>query len=109
MDARDNPSLIAAVNAIADDEASGRARSIVVARGVERLRPFLECDESHAEKCRRENAAALVAMESGSTPMKVARGMWPKHPSKHHRYAQRFRRLLREINAHCARGAKTTT
>ena len=95
MDARD-PQLIAAVNAIADDEARGVARSVVVARGIERLRPFIEGDESHAEQCRRENASALILMANGSTPMQVARRMSPKNPSKHHMYAQRFRRLLRE-------------
>jgi hypothetical protein len=93
-----DPRLIAAINAIADDEASGRARSVVVARGYDLLRPIIEGDESPSERCRRENAAATVAMEAGSTPMQVARRL-STNPAAQHRYAQRFRELLRKKNA----------
>jgi hypothetical protein len=91
-----DPRLVAVVNAIADDEARHMTRSVVVARGIERLQPLIEGDESHAEQCRRENASALILMANGSTPTQVARRMSPRNPSKHHMYAQRFRRLLRE-------------
>jgi hypothetical protein len=98
MDGARNPRIVAAINAIADDEASGRTRAVVVGRGYERLRPLIEGDESHAERCRRENADALIAMEAGSTPMQVARRL-STNPLVRHRYAQRFRGLLRKKNA----------
>ena len=96
-DARD-PRLVAVINAIADDEARHVSRPVLVARGLQRLQPFIEGDESPAEQCRRENASALIQMARGSTPMQVARRLSPNNLSKRHRYAQRFRRLLREKN-----------
>jgi hypothetical protein len=95
MDARDHPRLVNAINAIVDDAAKHMARAVVVARGIERLRPILEGDESPAERCRRENASALIEMALGDTPMQVAKRL-SKDPNTRHRFAQRFRRLLRE-------------
>jgi hypothetical protein len=97
VDARD-PRIVAAINAIADDEASGRTRAVVVSRGYQRLLPIIEGDESPAERSRRENAAAMIAMEAGSSPMQVARRL-STNPNARHRYAQRFRELLRKKNA----------
>jgi hypothetical protein len=93
-----DPRLVAAVNAIIDDAARQMSRAVVVARGIERLRPIFEGDERPAERWRRENAQALREMEAlGNGPgaaTKVAQ-RWSDNPDAHHRLAQRFRRLRR--------------
>jgi hypothetical protein len=98
-DARD-PCLVAAINAIADDEARHVSRSVLVARGLQRLRPLIEGDESPSERCRRENAEALpymAALGNGrGAALKAAKRAYPDNPSAHHRVSQRFRRILRE-------------
>ena len=97
MDARD-PQLIAAVNAIADDEARRVARSVVVARGVQRLLEIIESDERPSERARRENASALREMaalgNSRGSAMKVARRR-SSDPHKQEMLAQNYRRLRR--------------
>ena len=109
-DARD-PRLVAAINAIADDEARHVSRPVLVARGLQRLRPILEGDESPAERYRREAAKALREMaelgnERGAAA-KVARRL-SKDPWTQHRLGQRFRKLLRDqINAESAFGGKS--
>jgi hypothetical protein len=98
-DATRDQRLVAAVNAIVDDATRQMARSIVVARGVERIRPILEGDERPAERVRRENAAALAQMAAlGNTrdaAMQVAR-RWTSDPHTKKILAQRFRRLRRQ-------------
>jgi hypothetical protein len=97
-DARD-PRIVVAINAIADDEARRMARSIVVSRGYERLRPFIEDDESPSERYRREGARALREMaELGNrrgAATEIAK-RWSKDPRKQHRLGQWFRKLLRD-------------
>jgi hypothetical protein len=108
-DACDNrdPRLVAVILAIAEDGARQIARAVVVARGIERLRPFIEGDERPAERYRRENASALIEMEalgnSRGAAMQVARRR-SNDPDTRYRLAQRFRRLLREKNK-CAQRA----
>ena len=101
-DARD-PRLVAAINAIADDEAKHVSRPVLVARGLQRLRPIIEGDESPAERYRREGAKALREMaELGNgrgAAAQVAR-RWSKDPRAQHKLGQWFRKLRREqINA----------
>jgi hypothetical protein len=84
------------------------ARSVLVARGYERLRPIIEGDESPAERYRREGAKALREMaELGNrrgAAAEVARH-WSKDPRTRHRLGQWFRKLRRDqINAESAFG-----
>jgi hypothetical protein len=97
-DARD-PRIVAAINAIADDEARHKARSVVVARGYERLRPIIEGDESPGERYRREGAQALREMAALGNRRGAAAEVakrWSKDPRKRHRLGQWFRKLLRD-------------
>jgi hypothetical protein len=107
-----NPDLVDAINAIADDEASGRARSIVVARGYERLQPFVEGDESPAERYRREGTKALremAALGNKRGAASIVANRWSKDPRRRHRLGQWFRKLLRDqkINAESAFGGNS--
>jgi hypothetical protein len=108
IEAEQRAKLVAGVRAIIADVKRQMTDAVVEARGVERFKAIIEDDESPAERCRRENASALIRMARGSTPMQVARWMSPNNPSKRHMYAQRFRRLLREKkDAQCASEVKT--
>jgi hypothetical protein len=92
------PHLVAAVRAIVDDAERRMARSIVVARGVERLTRLFE-SERPAERIRRENAAALAEMaargNSRGSASQVAK-RWSRDPHTRQMLAQRFRRLRRK-------------
>ena len=111
VDARD-PRIVAAINAIADDEAKHKTRAIVVARGYELLRPIIEDDESPGERYRREGAQALREMAAlgnrRGAASEVAR-RWSKDPRKRYRLGQWFRKLLRDqkINAESASGGNS--
>jgi hypothetical protein len=74
---------------------------VVVARGIERLRPIFEGDERPAERIRRENASALIEMaslgNSRNAAMQVARRR-STDPHTRKILAQRFRRLRRTKN-----------
>jgi hypothetical protein len=97
-DARDL-CLVAAINAIADDEARHVSRPVLVARGLQRLRPIIEGDESPAERYRREAAKALREMAELGNGRGVARKVarrWSKDPRTQHRLGQRFQKLLRD-------------
>jgi hypothetical protein len=90
--------LAAVVRAIALDAQRRVALEVVVARGLERLSPFIESEELPSERARRENAAALREMaalgDTRDAAMKVARRM-SSDPHKREMLAQRFRRLRR--------------
>jgi hypothetical protein len=106
-----DPRIVAAINAIADDEAKHKARAVVVARGYERLRPLIEGDESPSERYRREGAKALSEMAAlgnrRGAAGKVAQ-RWSKVPKTQYRLSQWFRKLRRDqINAESAFGGKS--
>jgi hypothetical protein len=114
MDAARDPRIVDAINAILDDGASGRTRSVVVARGYERLRPIIEGDESPAERYRRQRAQALREMAALGNRRGVAgkvANSWSKDPRTRRRLGQWFRKLLRDqkLNAESAFGGKSQT
>ena len=90
--------LAAVVRAIVLDVENRVTINVVVARGVQRLLPFLESAELPTERVRRENAAALREMaalgDTRDAAMKVARRL-SSDPHRREMLAQRFRRLRR--------------